>query len=192
MLSIINIGIKFLGHLIVTKWLALGGYPGSDGAEGSYFIPMSIQTCIILPRMALNFKSQQLVGGCLIQIFSELVLTKITGTELALRCAKHLFIIFFKGKLEWEACSTKQVTPCRGLFVVPGTVMVEFPGHAWWFLFDAYNYFTHRAFLIVGKVLVFFIRGSFMPIGFSEGSLYAWCLDGANIHIIIHTKSRNQ
>ena len=66
--------------------------------------------------------------GCQIWMFSEFILTKITGTDLALGCAKHLFTIIPKGKLEWAACSTKQVTPCRVLFVAPGTVMVEFPG----------------------------------------------------------------
>ena len=54
------------------------------------------------------------------------MLTKTTGTDFTLGCAKHLFTIIPKGKLEWAASSMKQVTPFY--FIAPGTVMVEFPG----------------------------------------------------------------
>ena len=56
------------------------------------------------------------------------MLTKGTGTDLALGCAKHLFTIIPKGKLEWAACSTKHMAPCRGFLITHRTVMVEFPG----------------------------------------------------------------
>ena len=41
--------------------------------------------------------------GCLIQMFWEFMLNKITGTDLALGCAKNLFTIILKGKLQWAA-----------------------------------------------------------------------------------------
>ena len=59
---------------------------------------------------------------------------------------------------------------------------------AQWFLFTAYKYLAHQALLTDRKILGFFIRWLIMPIGFSGGSAYAWCLNGVNFCIIVYTE----
>ena len=76
-------------------------------------------------------------------------------------------------------------------FIALGTVMIEIPGmHSASCLLPAITLPTKPSLLL--EKFSFFIRGSIMPICVSEGSVYACCLDGANIWIIIHTKLRKQ
>ena len=104
-------------------------------------------------------KSSVANRGCLIQMFSEFILTKITGTDFALGCAKHLFTIIPKGKLEWAACSMKQVAACRGLLIAPQTVMVECPGMHSSYCSLPTTTCSIKPSLLLEKCWRFFIRG---------------------------------
>ena len=91
------------------------------------------------------------------------MLTRITATDFALGCTRHLFTITSKDKLEWAACYIKQVAPCRGLLIIPGMMMVEFPG-----MYSASHLLpmitlTIKPSLLLRKVWDF-LRGLFLPI----------------------------
>ena len=62
------------------------------------------------------------------QIFHLVVLINITGMDLALTLATHLFTTMPRGRLWCSACSTRHTVLGWILLVCPSTVMTEFLG----------------------------------------------------------------
>ena len=152
-----------------------------------YFIPITIHIYDTFPWATFNVKRCSGQKRFTIWTLLELVLLKITATDLAHGCATHLFTTITDGTLWWVAWSTRQVDMIwqltGDLWINGGRVSIMHNSFCsllikWLCLTDPLNWW---------KYFGFFIRGLTLPAGISGSNLYSQCSNFSYICVVIHT-----